>query len=321
MLREKIRFINPEWFREPPSELELTLRIPYLLKHSFFLFLKRPGPKWLVVSIILWLVFKSVLFSVFTGFFIALASELFTLRKYFQTHAVPKHLKNFKRIKKSFKGIKNATSEELVTNIEKSVWLSSWGLINIGYVGLSALGWEIIFKVLYPLLTSSDIPYQNLLVGFGNMAADSDQALWETAQEEDKEKQKIKLEKYLLKYGSKVDDLEISKPTLREQPKVINKLLELYSKTNSPYSVLEKQKKNRIENTKTVMNNLRVPKQSFTSLLKIVQENVSLREDRRHYHFIADYYIRKMILQLEKQLEIENGHIFELSWKEIKSKI
>ena len=71
---------------------------------------------------------------------------------------------------------------------------------------------------------------------------------------------------------SKVDDWEISKPTLRELPNVISKLLELYEETSSPLETFEKQKNRRMESAKMVMGNLRVPKRLFSSFLKIVQE-------------------------------------------------
>ena len=317
-MRTWFRLINPEWFREPPSKLEATLRTPHILKHAFVLFLRRVGPRWLMLSVAIWFVFNNAIFSILAGFLVFLVIELFTLRRYYEMQAVPKHIRNIKRIKKSSVEIDGVAIKQLVKIIDDSVRLSSWGLVNIGYVGLSAWGWEIIFKAVYPLVTKSDVPYQSLLVGFKNKVTDSDQALWEIAQEKDEKKREKALEKYLSEYGSKVDDLEISKPTLREQPKVVKKLLELYKKTTSPLVILEKQKGKRIESTKTTVDSLRISKSIFFRFLKRVQENVALREDRRHYHFIADFYIRRMLLRLAKQLGISEAQIFSMSWKDIR---
>ena len=292
MFREKIRIFNPEWFREPASELESTLRTPYILKYAFNLFARRLGFKWLVSGLIIWILSNNIFVSIVFGFLISLILELFTLKKYYENKAVPKHLENVKEVKKLFDESKEYSNNQLVESVESSVKLSSWGMVNITYVGLSAWGWEIIFKILYPFITTSKISYSNLLIGFKNKATDSDQMLWEVAQEKDRQKQKIKLDEYLLEYGSKVDDLEISKPTLREQPNVIKKLLELYLETESPSKLLKERQNKRDVDIQSVSENLRIPKGIFYSFLKIVQENVRLREDRRHYHFIADYYIR-----------------------------
>lgn len=320
MFRDRFRLFNPEWFREPPSQLEFTLRRTYLFEHAGELFLRRPGFKWLISSLIVWLVLNNIFISVIFGFVILLVLELFSLKKYYETKALPKHIENVEHVKNLFEQSKRASVKQLVKIIDDSVRFSSWGLVNMAYVGLASWGWEIVFKILYPFITSTKYPYQNLLIGFKNKATDSDQMLWEVAQEKNKEKQKIELEKYIFEYGSKVDDLEISKPTLREQPKVINKLLELYSETRSPATSLEEQRRKREEDTQIVLKNLRIPKSIFNLLLKTVQENVALREDRRHYHFIVDYYIRRMIIKLAGKLSLSENEIFALSWGNIRNK-
>lgn len=316
----RLRLINPEWFREPPSLLESTLRTPYILKHAAVLFLRRLAPIWFITSFAFWLISRSVLASSILGFVISVILELFFLKRYYETQALPKHLKNIERVKALFKQSKEATAKELVRIIDDSVRLSSWGLVNIAYVGLSAWGWEIIFKTLYPFITSSKISYQNLLVGFKNKVMESDQMLWEVAKEKDKARSKKKLEQFIDEYGSKVDDLEISKPTLREQPKVIDKLIDLYSNLDSPISLLKRQESNREKDTSRVLENIRISKGMFNALLKIVQKNVVLREDRRHYHFIVDYYIRMMIIGLGQKLFLSENEIFNISWESIRNK-
>lgn len=321
MLLEKIRLVNPEWFREPLSKLELTLRIPFIAKHSLILFSTRFGLFWLLASLAMWLIHKNVFLSVFAGFIVWLIIEMFTLRKFYMTTAVPQHLKNISHIKLASENLKEHNSKDLVNLIRESTSLSSRGLVNIGYVGLAAWGWEIIFKMLYPLLVHTDLPYQNLLIGFKNKATDSDQEMWEVAQEKNKHKQKALLENYLAEYGSKVDDVEIAKPTLREQPEVINNLLKIYRDTPSPNSILIKQREKREESVRSVMESLTIPKPMFRALLRLVQENVALREDRRYYHFLGDYYIRMMLIELATRLNLRNNRIFKMSWGEIKSEV
>ena len=55
-------------------------------------------------------------------------------------------------------------------------------------------------------------------------------------------------------------------------------------------------------------------------LLKKVQENVALREDRRYYQFISDYYIRVMLIELGEKLSLKDNEIFTMKWDNIKSK-
>ena len=320
MFREKIRLFNPEWFREPASKLESTLRTPYILKSGLNLFIRRLGFYWFISGLVIWILFDTILIAILFGLLISLTIELFTLKKYYETKALPKHLKNIELVKKLCEGSKMDSDSQLIKPIEKSVKLSTWGMVNITYVGVSAWGWEIVFRILFQFITNSKIHYSNLLIGFKNKATDSDQFLWEVAQEKNKENQKVKLEKYLSEYGSKVDDLEISKPTLREQPNLIKKLLELYSETESPIKLLKVQQNKRDLDTQLVLKNLKIPKSLFYSLLKKVQENVALREDRRYYQFIGDYYIRAMIIELGKRLSLKENEIFTKSWDNIKSK-
>lgn len=320
MFREKIRLFNPEWFREPASKLESTLRTPYILKSGLNFFIRRLGFYWFISGLVIWILFDTIFIAILLGLPISLIIELFTLKKYYETKALPKHLKNIELVKKLFEESKKVTNSQLVKSIEKSVKLSTWGMVNITYVGVSAWGWEIVFRILYPLLSNSKIHYSNLLIGFKNKATDSDQLLWEVAQEKDKENQKIKLEEYLSEYGSKVDDLEISKPTLREQPKLVKKLLELYSETESPTKLLKVQQNKRDGDVQSVSENLKIPRSLFHLLLKKVQENVVLREDRRYYQFIGDYYVRAMLIELSKRLSLKENEIFTKSWDNIKSK-
>ncbi len=320
MFREKVRLLNPEWFRDPSSQLESTLRTPYILKFGISLFLRRLGFKWFASGLVIWIISNNIFISIILGFLTSLIFELFTLKKYYENKALPKHLKNFEQIKVLFEESKISSNSELIKIIDNSVRVSTWGLVNITYVGVSAWGWEIFFKILYPFVTSSKIHYSNLLIGFKNKATDSDQMLWDVAQKKDKENQKIKLEEYLSEFGSKVDDLEISKPTLREQPNLVKKLLELYSETESPAKLIKEQQNKRDMDIQSVSKNLKIPKRLFYLLLKKVQENVALREDRRYYQFIADYYIRVMLIDLGKRLSLKENEIFTKSWDNIKSK-
>src|SRR3989344_6180863 len=135
MFRDKIRLFNPEWFREPASQLESTLRTPYILKYGIGLFLRRLGFKWFVSGLIIWILFNNIFISITLCFLISLILELFTLKKYYENKALPKHLKNFENVKELFEESKTSSISRLINIIDNSVRLSSWGLVNITYVG------------------------------------------------------------------------------------------------------------------------------------------------------------------------------------------
>jgi len=314
----RFRFLNPEWFREPQSVLELTLRVPYFLRHGFSLFKYRILLRLLLLLFVSWYLTDLLLISIVLVFPIFLLSELFLLKKDYYKNFLPRHLSNIETIKDYHKVRYGLSDEDLASTIESSIDISSWGAVRIAYTGLASWGWEILFKSIYPVIVRSSIPYQNLLIGFNNKVVETDQKLWEVSQEKNKEKQYRKLDKYLDEYGSRVEDADLSFQTLREKPDVVNNMIELYSKIPSPLSAVNEAKKTREISEREILSELRIPRSWFKFLLKTVQQNVMLREDRRFYEFIGDYYIREMVLELAKRLDISNKEIFNQTWKDIK---
>ncbi len=309
------RALNPEWFRNPLSQLEATLRVPIFIKNGAVILVTRILFPWLLFTLIVWRITGGLTLAAL-GPVIILVYELLVLKSWYEKKILKQHLKNIKLVKAIFKS-KSSNIKELRSNIEKSVRLACWGLIRIGYVGLAAWGWEIIFRAFYPFLTKTQqVDYRDLLVGFKNKSIEADQALWEVAQE--KNNQKEKLEKYLNKYGSKIVDIDLAYPTFRENKKAVNSMIKLYARIPSPISSLNKAKERRVSSTKEVLKNLRVPKSIFSWLLNIVQSNVRLREDRRHYHFIVDFNIRQMIITLGVKLNLDKKEVFNKSWGELK---
>ena len=315
----RLRTLNPEWLRNPFSRLEETLRLPYLIRYVLQVFTGRLILLWILSSILFWKIF-GVLVALLLGFVLALIIELFALRKWYEKSILPKHLLNLEKVMKVYKRRNSFSNKELAGKIEETVKLSSWGLIRIGYVGLASWGWEIVFRWLYPLLVGNrETPYHDLLIGFMNKSMEADQQLWLVAQENDSKKRRQKLDKYLEAYGSRVEDVDLSRPTFREQPEAIKSLLKLYSQTPTPELSFKKAVEKREKSIQIVLQNLRIPKNIFVQFLKLVQKNVALREDRRYYEFLADFYIRRMIILLGKRLNLKESEIFIKPWKELKN--
>jgi len=309
------RALNPEWYRNPLSKLEATLRVPIFIKNGAVVLVSRILFPWFLITLIVWWLTGGITLAAL-GPFIILVYELLALKSWYERKILKRHLKNIELVK-SLCGKKRLDIDELRSDIKQSVELGSWGTVRIVYVGLASWGWEIIFRALYPLLTNTQIDYRDLLIGFKNKTVEADQAFWEVAHE--KNKQKEKLEKYLDMYGNRVEDIDLVYPTFRENKKAVSSMLKLYVQTPSPFSALSRAKEQRLEDTKEVLKSLKVPKSIFSWLLKTVQVNVRLREDRRFYHFIADYYIRQMIIRLGKKLSLDDKQVFNQSWKELKN--
>ena len=315
---KNFKTLNSEWLRQPFSQLEFTLRFPYLARYVVEVFFKRLFLFWLLIALVLYKLTLILFLSLFLGFFMALIYELLVLRNRYQKSILPQHLANLKTINLLYVQKNNFSNQELIQMIQTSVKLSAWGLIHIGYVGIAAYGWEYVFKWLYPwLVKTREFNYHQLLVGFDNKTTEADQKLWEVAQIKDKLIQKKQLEKYLDGYGSRVEDVDLSLPTFREQTQAINKLLSLHSQLPAPASTVKNSKSKKELATQKVLKNLRIAKSIFTWLLTMTQQNVNLREDRRFYEFLADYQIRQMIFLLAKRLKIEKQDIFNKSWKEL----
>lgn len=312
--------INSEWLRKPMSQMEKTLRFPYLIKIAIGLFLAKTAPKWLVLSYIFWFFIKNPPLSAILGFLSSLIWEMFTLRDWYRNKAFPTHKNNMAHVRNVFGKLDSFTISELVEQIDVVAQKSAWNMVHSGYLILPSWGWEIVFKILYPFLVSNkSIPYQNLLIGFNNKTVEADQKFWEVSQEKDISTQKKQLEQYLEEYGSRVDDLDIALPTLRERPKAVDSLLALSKISPSPKSRFASARVKREHSLKQVKKQLRIPPSAFNGLVEIVQKNVSLREDRRFYEFQADYYLRQMLLSLAKRISIPDVKLFNMSWKEVKN--
>lgn len=312
------RKLNQEWYRKPLSRLELTLRVPRLIKYLiiiFFFYLLLP---WFLFTKAILLITQNIFLSLIIGLFSVILSGMIFLRSWYLKRILPRHLKNLRKIKELQRASETFNRAKLIKAIDDSVEKSAWGITHLVCLALPSFGWEVVFKFLYPLVVrNKNVPYQDLLIGFKNKVVEADQYLWELAHENDQERKKIMLEKFLEEYGSRGEDFDLSYPTLREQPDAIEGLAELYLNVPSPNSTLKKIAQKREKSVRKVLGKLAIPRPVFLKLLKIVQNNVCLREDRRFYELLPDFYIRQMILRLGEKMKVKEKEIFKMSWKEI----
>ena len=309
------RFLNPEWFRKPQSNLEATLRIPGVMKEAVVLILTRATPLVLFFSLVLNLMLGLPAVAITLGFVMYLLVELWTQEQWYKRKLLPRQKTNIELVN----NLKtDGTNSDLIKSIELAVSLFAKGLVRIGYVGLAAWVWEILFKNLFSLFTiTKKHHYTDLLIGIENITLEANQALWVVANEKDPNKKKHLYETFLESYGSRVDDMEIAYKTLREKPKALEKLLELNQDTPSPLKEHEKMAEKYLQTRANVKT--RTPKPLFNKFVDKVRSNVALREDRRFYEFALDYKIRSMLLELGNRLNIPDEELFNKSWKELKN--
>lgn len=308
-----------EWYRGSLSKIELTLRLPYLVLFAFGILIIKVIPRLLVFSILIWLLTRNIPISIFSGFILTLILEMFTLRGSYEKSILPKHLKNLEIVEGFYKTQNQSTNKVLAGNIERATKLSAWGCVNIAYIALPSWGWEIVFRIAFPLLVKNPkFIYHDLLIGFPNKSTEADELLWKVAQEGVSAKHSLLLDKYMHDFGGRISDADLGKPTLREQVGAIKSLILLYKNTDSPEARRKLTAEKREKTTKEVLNQLRVPKSLFLWLLSLVQRNVALREDRKYYEFVPDYYIRQMLIELGSRIGINKNDIFNKSWVEIK---
>jgi len=182
------RFLNPEWFRNPQSQLELTLRISIVLKEIFILAVTRVLPLITLFTILSYIIINNLLLSLIIGLILFFIFELISLEYWYKKVLLPAQQKNIVLIKNLSLINKNKQTSELITNIETAARLSAKGIVNIGYIGMAAWGWEIIFKKFFTFLVKDrNINYSDLLISTPNILLESDQKLWEAANEKDDE--------------------------------------------------------------------------------------------------------------------------------------
>lgn len=323
-LQLAVHLINDEWFRKPFSKLEYTLRFPFFVKNAVFLFLTRILPTGSIGILFTYLVSRNVFLSFLLGMILTLGYELITLKDWYKKCVFPRYESSINLIKTNYRDVQNnnPSPQELVKRIELVTERSAQETIRIGYVGVAAWGWEIVLKLLYPLLVKDKtIPYYYLLIGLENKSIEADQKLWEIAQVNEPDKRNNLLKKYLEEYGSRAQDIDLAFPTLRENKTAISSLLQIYRNIPSPKEKVKAASERRRISYDKIIKNLRIPKKIFDAFVNKSQENVILREERRFYIFQGDYYIRQLLLKLADMVNINQNNLFNLSWGEIKDAV
>ena len=308
------RFLNPEWFRKPQSKLEATLRIPLVTKEIGILALTRVFPLIAIFSLTIRFLITFPIIPIVLGVFHYILFELWVLERWYKNNLLPYHIKNIDFVNKMEIPV---DSNALIGNIEKSIRMSAYGIVRIGYVGLASWGWEMLFKFIYPLIArDKEYIYSDLLIGMPNKVLEFNQTLWEVANETDNSKKVMMYQSFLDKFGSVVDDMDLSFRTFREKPNAIKILLDLNKDTIEP-DIDHQKTLNRYQSTLNSVK-LIIPFPFFINLVNKVRANVVLREDRRFYEFVMDYKIRVMILELGKRKNIAESELFNKSWEELK---
>lgn len=314
--------ILSEWYRHQTSPLERTLRLPKLTRELILVLFERILTLPLLISLIcrvsVSLVSYRLSFALFFVLAIALKLvwEMIYAKDWWQKTILPRHLRNIEKISQASNQLLNqkSTPDRIIQALDKLVDLSVWGMARSIYIAFPSMLWEIIIKFLYPYISrTKNQAYSTLFIGFENKNIESDMKLWEVSQESSPKDKDAKLNQYLDLYGSRVMDIDLALPTLRERPQELAALVRLFSHLHQgPKERLELARAAR----QTAEQSIYSP---FLSMVRLAQKNVCLREDRRFYEFSADYDIRQIVLLLGKKLGFMNPQdIFGQSWDQIK---
>ena len=154
---------NLEWFREPLSPLEKTLRLRLIYKHILIIFVVRFLPRYFILLVLLYLI--QAPFTPLIAFIIFFASEMFLLESWYHQRVLPKHKKSITEIRDLASKITKDNTPEVIKLIKKAANASAWSIVNIGYLIVPSWGWEIILKTVYPVITKKGAPlFQDLFV-------------------------------------------------------------------------------------------------------------------------------------------------------------
>lgn len=147
---------------------------------------------------------------------------------------LPKYQQQIDKIKKI--NLDKLSSRKLVSLLQETTQLEAWMFGESLYVGIICGYTEMKLKLAYKLFVEDKnlANYHELLIGFPDKGMQMDAKLWKVAQIKEKSNQNNELDKWIKRYGYRIQDKELIYPTLGEDKEIINSLIKLYKKLSWP---------------------------------------------------------------------------------------
>ena len=188
MRNVRLRFLNSEWYRNPVSQLEWSVRVPRYVSGFISILFQKLILKSAIIFTLLWILISNltlnlparISLALFVALFTSLIWEFLSVKRWYGLYILPKHLEVVKKIKDFRVKSESKNIYELVRGTEALVDEYTKGIERLVYIGLYTWLIEIIIRKLYPLISSGK-NYRNLFIGFLNKNTEADMKLWQAA--------------------------------------------------------------------------------------------------------------------------------------------
>lgn len=216
---------------------------------------------------------------------------------------LPTYQRQVRSIKEANKD--RISNNELIQLLDLAVKLEGKLMAEAVYVVLFAMFAEILLKFAYGALIKDNQKwhYQELLVGFPDLGIEGDIKLWEVAHSPAAVAEK-KLGEWIEKYGHRIQDKDILYPTLGENRKMLEAILNLYKNSPSPAekvkAATEKRQQREIF-AESHVKNIPGAKRLFNQIKILGQEYAKIRNSRPYY-YQGNANIRRILFEATRRM-------------------
>jgi len=297
-----------EWYHKPVSPMEETLLLPEHINQALSLISRRLGVKfppqektWKVIDGYLYFTDKYWKLFLQIGIFLLpfrFFQQLPKAKYDWLNEALPSYQKKIDDLRKI--NLDNYKGKELIELLKDTVKTEGKLMAESVYTVLYAIFSEISLKIAYWVLIKDKNPlnYHELLIGYPDRGIKSDIRLWEIAQIKNKIEQDKLLHEWLEEYGYRIQDKDISYPTLGENIETVKTLLNIYKDSPNPQERVKISQTRREARERYVkVNLLPFTEFIFTKIKGSAQEYAQIRNSRPYY-YQGNQIIRKILLIL-----------------------
>lgn len=315
-----------EWLHKPISPLEESSLLPLQINKSGSLIserlsLKLPNKYWSIIDGYLY--FSDDYWKLFFQFGILLLpqrikTEIDISKKRWTDKVLPEYQKKIQEINQF--DLNKLSTQRLLNLFRKTADLEGWLFSEALFVGVICGITELLLKYSYPLLVKDPDSnnYHELLLGSPDKGIEMDTKLWEVAQIEDEQKRQSTLNKWVEKYGYRIQDKDLIFPTLGEEVDLLNSYLKLYRETPNPKLKLRLAKEKRINRERYVRQNARFNTRLFNWILFQAQNYSQIRNSRPFY-YQGNWAMRRTLFSIASKTSFspDESDIFYLNIKEL----
>lgn len=294
------------------SPMEESLLLPEHLNGTLKLIGQRLGLKFPVNS---WKVINGYLYM--TGDYrrlwlqpaiallpIKFLQELKPARLRWMHEVLPSYQNQIRSIRQ--KNINQFSNKELIELLNRAVKIEGKLMAESVYVVLFALLAELLLKFAYGALIKDNQKwhYQELLVGFPDLGIEGDMKLWEVAHSPAAVVEK-KLNEWIEEYGHRIQDKDILYPTLGENQKMLDAILNLYKNSVSPAEKVgaagEKRRQREIFANNHIKN---IPgARRLFNQIKILGQDYAKVRNSRPYYYQGNANIRRILFEVADRIK------------------